>query len=489
VKDLGRASARGVVWNLVQNLSSRLISLLIVAVLGRMLDKSAFAAIALGLALGVFAEILMTGGYVEFIAQRPNLTNEHFDTAFMFNVGLGAALAGLTIAFAKPLAAAFSDESIAPIVRWLSLSLVIRSTCVVPMGILTREMNFRALSLRTLVASIVSGVAGLIAAFAGMGVYTLVLQVLLADFTATALLWHSTKWRPSWRFYPARFRELLDFGLPVIGASILNNAARRADTFIVGASLGLVPLGLYGMGQRVFQIATVILNKSSDAVVLSALARLADDHARRRQAFYTAVELTAVTCFPLYVGLAIAANPATIVLFSSRWTDSAVVLTLFALSGVPVSLSYLHSAAFKSTGYTRSYLVTQAAIVIIYIPLLIAVVGGGIEHAALAYLVSCVVVVPFEVWLLHAALSIDIRGYFVATFGPSLATAVMAAAMFGVAYKTEAMIPIARLGLELAAGAIAYPVALRLIAPTSYARCRSIVLGFRKKPEEGAATS
>ena len=485
MKDLGHASARGVAWNLIQNLSSRLISLLIVAVLGRMLDKSAFAAIALGLAIGLFAEILMTGGYVEFIAQRPQLTPEHFDTAFLFNVGLGLGFAGITVLFARPLATAFADESIAPIVRWLSLSLVIRSVCVVPMGILTREMNFRALSLRTLVGSLISGVAGLVAAFAGLGVYALVLQVLVADFSAALLLWYATNWRPRWRFDPSKLRELIDFGLPVIGASILNNAARRADTFVVGAALGLTQLGIYGMGQRVFQIATQILNKSSDAVVLSALARLADDPARRRQAFYTSVQLTAALCFPLYVGLAIAAEPLTITIFSSRWIDSSMVLSIFAVAGVPVSLSYLHGAALKSTGLTRAYLVAQAGTVVLYFPLLFALVNGGIEHGALAYLISCAAILPLEIWLLHSsALEIGVGSYVSSLIGPALATATMAGAMAATAWLTRELIPIVRAVIESGVALITYVIALRVLSPRTFAMCRDLTRRFRKQVAE-----
>src|SRR5688500_8908445 len=136
MKGLKNASARGVAWNLAQNLASRLLGLIVFAILARMLDRSAFGAIALALAITAFAELLVTQGYGEFITQSPDLSPQHLDTAFWFNTALGLALTLVIAIAAEPLSVAFAEPSVAPAVRWLSLSVVIRSLTVVPTGLL-----------------------------------------------------------------------------------------------------------------------------------------------------------------------------------------------------------------------------------------------------------------------------------------------------------------------------------------------------------------
>ena len=173
--------------------------------------------------------------------------------------------------------------------------------------------------------------------------------------------------------------------------------------------------------------------------------------------------------------------PLTIAIFSAKWSDSATVLAVFALSGVPVSLSYVHNAALKATGITRSFFLTQAAMVIVYIPLLLAFVNGGIEHSAVAYLIACSAVVPFEVWLLRTALSIRVGSYARALLGPSLATAVMAGAMLVVVWQTATWPPVLRVGAETLPGILAYVIGLRILAPRSYATCRDVVARFLNK--------
>ena len=48
-RQLKRDSARGVAWNIAQNLLARLLAPVVVAILGRLIDKSAFGVIALAL--------------------------------------------------------------------------------------------------------------------------------------------------------------------------------------------------------------------------------------------------------------------------------------------------------------------------------------------------------------------------------------------------------------------------------------------------------
>lgn len=463
---LKHASARGVAWNVLQNVGGRLVSLAVVAILARLLAKEAFAAIALGLAASSLADILISQGLVEFIAQRKDISDEQLDTAFWINVVLGVVLTAAIALLSEPIARLISDDAaIVPVMRWLSLSLLVRATCVVPIGILTRQMQFRALSLRTLFGSLFSGVVGITAALNGLGVYSLVLQVLAGEVAAAILLWWAVPWRPRRRFSRRHFDEQFAFGLPVVGASLLNFVGRRLDTFVVGRALGLSVLGVYTMGQRLFQIANQILNKSGDAVAMSALSRLADAPDRRRDAFYKVVRTTAAICFPLYAALAILARPSIALVFGPKWDDSAPVLAIFGAAGLPLSLSYMHGAALKSAGRTRAFLLTHVALTVVYIPALLIGVTRGVDAAAVAYLVGCSAVVPVEIVLLRAALGVRLVDYLRALAAPTIATGAMTAASMIVISRLVALHPSLQLLVAGAAGLVTYVATIRLVGP------------------------
>lgn len=482
MKDLKHASARGVAWNLLQNIVSRLLALLVVAILSRILDRSAFGGIALALAITTFAELFVNQGFGEFITQTPKLEDEHLDTAFWFNIATGAIFAGVIAMCAHPLAIALDEASAASVIQWLSLSLLIRSFAVVPAGVLLRNLRFRSLSMRSVVASAVGGVAGIATALSGFGVYSLVIQVLVGDLASVVILWGATDWRPGLRFSKRTLRELSQFGTPIIGATLIGFVSRRLDTVIVGSVLGLALLGVYSMAQRVYQIVLQVVNKSTTDVTFSALSRLSDSEENRRRAIYRVIELTGALCFPTYVGLAVIAEPLTITLFGPLWHDSAPVLVLFALSGVPFSLTMVHISAIKSSAKTRYLFLINLILLLVYLPVMFVLVGRGPEAAAAASLISCCAILPVEIAFMRAALSLRVSSYCRALLGPMFATLLMGACTLGVLYAVRTQPQFVQLVAGSATGVATYVLALRYLATPTFNRCLELARStIRKK--------
>jgi len=490
--DLRQASVRGVAWNLVQNLVGRLLGLVVVAVLARMLDASAFGAVAVALAVNVFAEAIVSVGCGDFITQRPEITETQLDTAFWLNVMVGVGLAGAVAALAGPIASLSEDstETVTPIIQLLSLSIVIRSLSVVPGGLLVRRMQFRSLSLRSMIAAAIGGVVGIGSALAGLGAYALVTQTLVSDLAAVVILWRAAGWRPRWRFSRPDLHAIVAFGAPILAGALLNSVSRRADPLVIAWALGVTALGTYTMGQRIYQIATQVLNKSGDTVAFSALSRLADSEDRRRAALGKAIEVTAVLCFPIYGLLALLAEPFVATMLGGKWIESVPVLGVFALCGLPISLSWIHGAAIRSAGRTRYFLLLQIATLAIYVPLLFALVHLGPVAAAAAYLISCLVILPIEVAFVRAIIGIQVGAYVRSLGGAFAATVVACAATFACGKATSQLVPVVQLGIDGVVGVVAYVVALRVVAPGTFERSREVALGIfrrRRRVEASAA--
>jgi PST family polysaccharide transporter len=215
--------------------------------------------------------------------------------------------------------------------------------------------------------------------------------------------------------------------------------------------------------------------------VFSALSRLADTHEKRAEAIYSVVEITTVLCFPVYIGLAVLAEPTTILLFGPRWADAAPVLRVFALCGVPFTLSLIHMAIIKSSGRTRMLLVNNGVQLVIYAGLIVVLASRGIVAAAYAYLLSCILILPLELYLVRAALSINLLRYFGGTRAAIAATALMAAASIPLEHVVGSMNPVLHALVVTVCGAAVYVVVLRLVAPHVIDRIRDIARGFRRK--------
>jgi O-antigen/teichoic acid export membrane protein len=116
------------------------------------------------------------------------------------------------------------------------------------------------------------------------------------------------------------------------------------------------------------------------------------------------------------------------------------------------------------------------------LPAISLLVYKGPVHAAAASLISCTAIIPVELWFLRAGQGLQLTAYFRALVAASVASTVMALVTFGVVQLTSELLPPAQLIVCCIAGAGAYVVALRTLAPGAFRRCRDLAMAtFRKK--------
>jgi hypothetical protein len=112
---------------------------------------------------------------------------------------------------------------------------------------------------------------------------------------------------------------------------------------------------------------------------------------------------------------------------------------------------------------------------VVYLPLLFVLVGYGLVPAAFAYLIAVLAIMPVEIGLLRLVIGVQLSDYLASLAGPVIATIVMSFATFAVSWVTPALLPLPRLALLVVVGAFAYVAALRVLAPRTFHRCRSLV--------------
>jgi O-antigen/teichoic acid export membrane protein len=128
---------------------------------------------------------------------------------------------------ADPIARAFGDPQLAPVLRWLSLGFVIRGLSSTQQALLIRSLRFRQLAMRTLVAELAAGVVAISLALMGLGVWSLVCQSLASSVFGVVTLWSVSGWRPGFGFRWSHFRELSRFGANIVGFKLLNLLSQR----------------------------------------------------------------------------------------------------------------------------------------------------------------------------------------------------------------------------------------------------------------------
>jgi O-antigen/teichoic acid export membrane protein len=445
--DLGHAAARGLAWTMLRSVSSRVVGSVVFVVLARLLDPEAFGTIALASVFVVLLTMLVDSGFGEAVIQRRELTPSDLDTAFWVNNLIGIGLALVMTASAGLLGSLFRQPELTPVLRALSVAFVFAALSSVPQALLRRELAFRKIALRGFLATVAGGAVGVGMAFAGLGVWSLVGQLLANAAVATIILWLVCPWRPGRAVSRSSFVELIRFGGNVLGEKLALFASRRSDDFLIGLVLGPVALGLYTAAYRILLLLTETIIWTIEGVAFPLFSRLHGDAERSRRAFYTVSQLCLAVATPAFLALAVLAPELTRVAFGPRWAGAIPVMRLLALVGIPHAMTYFNKAVVNAAG--RPDLSFRVAIVtgVVNVIGFALAVRWGILAVAASYVACGYLLTPVSVWSVMRVLDLEVKRYLRLLVAP----AVSGLAMLVLVMAAKAVLPDDLTGVPLLA--------------------------------------
>jgi O-antigen/teichoic acid export membrane protein len=468
---------KGVVWAAVERWGSQIVGLVILLLLARRLEPSAFGMIAMAAVFIALIEAVVDHGLAEALIQRKDLEPEHLDSAFWVNVGTGVAMCIVCVTLAGPISHVMKQPALKPVLQWLSISFVFGGLRAVQEALLRRSLKFRTLALRTLVGHIAGGVVAVTMASRGYGVWSLVALELTRRSTATAVLWMATWWRPGLRFSAAHVRDLIPFSLYVVGIRLLNFLNTRSDDLLIGAVLGPVALGYYTVAYQLIRQIERFITGVTSQVAFPAFARLQHDPEQLRQAFYTATRYTSFIALPVFLGFAVLAPEVVGVVFGPKWSRSIPVMQILAFIGLLQVMYYFNGNVLMAMGKPSWRFQLNMLNAVTNVIAFAIAVRWGIVAVAIAFTVRGYLFSPLSIICVHKLLHLDFRRY-VAGVAPACKAAaamimvVLGMKHFGTPFTTNAHIVLFFLCMG---GAGTYLLGMRLAAPGALTSIRRAV--------------
>lgn len=462
---LMRQATKAVFWSAGASWSAQAISLLVFLVLARLLAPEAFGLIALANVAIALLTILSEQSLGEAVVQRKRIEPEHLDSAFWLQVGVALLMTAILIAAAPFLAKLFDEPQFAQILRWLSLSLIIQALTSTQVAILRRELRFKSLAVRRIAAVLASGIVGVGMAFAGYGIWSLVGQQLSGATVGTIALWGVADWRPKLRFSTKHARELISYGVYVVGSSLLTFVNRRSDDLLIGTFLGAVALGYYVVAYRILRVMTELLISVMSTVALPAFSRVESDLPRLRRGFLRALQMASLVTFPAFCWVA-AAAPDVIRVFGDKWIPATSVMRVLALVGIAHTAMYLNASLFKAMGYPKIPLTFNALTATCNFVGFAIAVRWGIVAVASMYLVTNCLILPFHIRQLNRMIDLRTSEYMTAIIRPLSASLIVVLGVILTGYMADEHLGLcARLAVKIAVGAIIYVASIRFAFP------------------------
>ena len=450
----------GLAWTIVDNWGRQLLGFVVFVILANLLHPADFGLVALAVVFVNFAQVFVDQGMGDAIIQRKELSRSHIDTAFWVAMGTGLVLTLAGVVLAIPVAAVLNQPELQPILQVLSLTFVLSAMRTIQTDLLRRELAFRSLAVRSIVATVAGGIAGVAMAYSGFGPWSLVGQQVASACASVLTLWWVLPWRPGLRFSREHFRSLFSFGINVVGTDVVAFFARNSDNLLVGALLGTRPLGLYAVGYRMLDTTQVLIINISRKMAFPALATVQNDHDRIERAYFKLTRVSNALILPAYACLALVAPELVVVLLGSVWRDSGPVAGVLFLIGPVLALQAFSSALFYAVGKPRIDFQFRLLTMAVRIAGFFIAVPFGIVAVAIAFAMSAYVLLPVNLYWQRRYAGIPVLAYLSQLRGLAVATSLMALAVGAVKVFAGGVAPVTLLAVEVVVGAAAYVAAL-----------------------------
>lgn len=360
-----RSLQRGTRTVIVMQLVSQLVTLVVLAVLYRVLGPEPYGLLAMVVPLLLLLRVVISGGLDVAAVQQAELSWPQVSALFWLNqfLGLGMVLVALA---AGPALAWFFDEP-----RLVSLSAVLGGTSlVVALGtqhqaLLQREMRLGTLAVIRVAAQTLGGAAGIGAALKGAGVWALVVQQYVEFVSLTVLAWLVEPWRPQFLLRRAGTRGMIRFGGHYTLSGLMFFLAGNADKVIIGYALGEKALGLYSQAFNLMNKPVQVIVTPLTGLMLPALSRAAGNPAQYATLLLGFFRAIALVMLPAAVGLALVANEAMTVLGGPQWSAAGPLLAALALSILVQGFVNVFGSVLASVGRADRLFYASAQIAVV----------------------------------------------------------------------------------------------------------------------------
>ena len=386
------------VWRFAERCGAQLVSFIVSIVLARILAPEDYGTIALVTVFTAILQVFVDSGLGTALIQKKDADEIDFSSVFYFNFVVCLILYLGMFAAAPFIADFYGDVTLVPVIRILSLTIVISGVKGIQQAYVSRNMLFKRFFFSTIGGTIFSAVLGLAMAYAGFGIWALVAQQLSNTFIDTLILWITVRWRPTKSFSWTRLKYLLSFGWKLLVSSLLDTAYNNLRNLIIGKMYSSSDLAFYNQGDKFPKVIVTNINASIDSVLLPTMSSAQDDKERVKQMTRRAIKTSTYVMAPLMMGLAFCAEPIVSLVLTDKWLPCVPFLRIFCITYMfwPVHTANLN--AINAMGRSDWFLRLEIIKKIMGMTILLSTMWFGVMAMAYSLLLSSVLSQIINSW-------------------------------------------------------------------------------------------
>lgn len=375
-----------------------MVTFIVSIVLARLLTPEDYGTIALVTVFTTILQVFVDSGLGTALIQKKDADDLDFSSVFYFNFAVCLILYAVMFAAAPFIAEFYNDTSLIPIIRVISLTIVISGVKGIQQSYVSRNMLFKRFFFATIGGTIFSAFLGIGLAYAGFGVWAIVAQQLSNTTIDTLILWLTVKWRPKKMFSWKRLKSLLSFGWKLLASSLIDTVYNNLRNLIIGKFYSSADLAYYNQGDKFPKLIVTNINNSIDSVLLPTLANEQDNKGRVKNMTRRAIKTSTYIMAPLMMGMAFCATPIIRLLLTDKWLHCVPYLQIFCITYMFWPIHTANLNAINAMGRSDYFLKLEIMKKCIGMILLLITMRMGVMVMAYSLLVSTLTSMIINSW-------------------------------------------------------------------------------------------
>lgn len=344
----------GVKWNGVGTATVALLQMLKLFIVARFISKSDFGLLALATMVLGFTEIFANMGLATGLIHKQDISRKQYSSVFWLNLILSCIVYAILCAATPLVATYYHEPELNKIIPLIGLQLIISSFGKMFFTFKSKELDFKFISIVSIVSTLLGAAVTVFLAVKGLGVYSIVYGTLLqvVVMQGTYAVSGLRTYRIMFHFKPSEITDLFKIGGYQLGMQVIDYMAAKADIFLIGRFFGQELLGVYNLAKELVMKVVQVINPMITSVAAPAFAKFQDDKERMRISYKKILSILSFLNVPVFAILFVFADPLTLLCYGQDKIAVAWFVRVLSLWGIFQSIGNPASILMVSLGRT-----------------------------------------------------------------------------------------------------------------------------------------
>lgn len=411
MSSLKEKSISAFAWDFSGRLGLQGVTFIVSVFLARILSPEDFGILAMVNVVVAISNSFVDMGLASALIQRKELNDDHYGSVFFFNISMGIFMAMALFFSSNWIAKFYGREIIGDIAKAMALIFIINSFGNVIRSKLQRELNFKVLTIASWTSALISGTIGILLAFHGLGVWSLVAQAISAPLFGNIVLFILEKWRPKLILRVSAIKQLWNFGFKMFISGIIENTFSQLDYLIIGKAFNPSQLGYYYRAKSLQNILYSYSANSIISILFPALSKLQNQENEYKRALFKTYHLISFVSFFLVGLFYLIAEDFIVLVFSSKWLPSVELFQIMVLGGFIYPITALLITVLSSKGNSSLYLRISILKRILILPVYFSIFFAGIKLFLYLYIVVSAINLLINMYYAGKEIDINIKDF------------------------------------------------------------------------------